>query len=593
MQLPAGKNIQRKILNMVNKQQKITSIKIGGYAGQGVKSTGLLLAKYAVRSGYSVYDHTEFPSLIKGGHNVMQVNFSEEAVLAPQKMSDMLIALNQETIDLHINELKPKGIIIYNSDSNINLPKTKKVSFYGIPLYRFAKEAGGEELLINTAALGAAISLMGGNFSILQNLIEEEFNKINSESAETNVKAAKAGFEYMKEKHSADIGRYLTPIESVSSFIPNMLVSGSEAAALGAIAGGLQFAAIYPMSPISNILHVLASNQEKFGYIFKQPEDEISAINMAIGASFAGARSLTATSGGGFCLMTEGYGLAGMTETPIVIIEGMRGAPATGLPTWSEQGDLQFVLHAHQGEFPRIVLAPGDAKEAFELTRLALNLADKYQTPVVVLLDKNICENDQSYPLFDISDFRLDMGKYINKETENYMRYKFSDDGISERSVPGVGNFFISNSDEHDQYGYSTENIEIRNKMMEKRMKKLTTCEEKDMPEPKLYGPEKADITIVSWGSNKGSILQAIQNHPNVNYLHLTWMNPFPSHKVKEILSKAKHVVDIECNYTAQLASLIREKTGVEIKDKFLKYDGRQIFPEEIEEKINSVGGTL
>lgn len=575
---------------MESEKQRIISVKIGGYAGQGVKSTGLLLAKHVARSGYHIYDSIEYPSLIRGGHNVMQVSFSKKEVLAPQKLSDILIALNQETVDLHIGEIKPKGKIIYNSDSNIKLPQTENVLFYGIPLSTFAKDSGGEELLVNMGGLGAAISLMGGSFSILQQLIEEEFGGTNKEIVEANIKVAKAGFDHITQNHSADIGKCLNPSETVNSFVPQMVISGNEACALGAIAGGLQFSAIYPMSPISNILHVLASNQEKYGYIFKQPEDEISAINMAIGASYAGARSLTATSGGGFCLMTEGYGLAGMTETPVVIIVGMRGAPATGLPTWSEQGDLQLVLHAHQGEFPRIVLAAGDAKEAYELTRLSLNLADKYQTPVIVLLDKNICENDQSYSYFETSDYKIDRGKYLNKTVEDYKRYKLTEDGISEKSVPGSGNFFLANSDEHDQYGYSTEEIEIRNKMMEKRMQKLVTCEKEDMPEPILYGPENADITLVSWGSNKGSILQAMENHPNVNYLHITWMNPFPTESVKKILSRAKHIIGIECNYTAQLSNLIREKTGIEITDKLLKYDGRQIFPHEIEEKIKSVG---
>jgi 2-oxoglutarate ferredoxin oxidoreductase subunit alpha len=343
------------------------------------------------------------------------------------------------------------------------------------------------------------------------------------------------------------------------------------------------------MSPISNILHVLAANQENYGFIYKQPEDEISALNMTIGASFAGARSLTATSGGGFCLMTEAYGLAGMTETPVVIINGMRGAPATGLPTWSEQGDLQFVLHAHQGEFPRLVLAAGDAKEAFDLTMKAFNLADKYQTPVVILLDKNICENDQSYELFDTSGYKLDRGKLSDKYSENYMRYKFESDGISPRTIPGSGNFFLANSDEHDQYGYSTEEIDVRTQMMNKRMQKLTTCEKEDMAVPEIYGAERADITLVSWGSNKGSILQAIKNFKNVNYVHITWMNPFPTQAVKKILSESKYLIDVECNYSGQLANLIREKTGIEILDKLLKYDGRQIFPEEIVDKINSV----
>jgi 2-oxoglutarate/2-oxoacid ferredoxin oxidoreductase subunit alpha len=340
------------------------------------------------------------------------------------------------------------------------------------------------------------------------------------------------------------------------------------------------------MSPTSNILHTLATNADKFGYVVKQVEDEISAINMAIGAGFAGARTLTTTSGGGFCLMTEGYGLAGMTETPVVIVEGMRTGPATGLPTWSEQGDLQFILHAHQSEFPRIVLAAGDAKEAFDLTMQAFNLADKYQTPVVVLADKNILENDQSYPLFDVSAYKIDRGKVTTKVSPDYQRYSLSPDGISPRAFPGSGNFLIANADEHDTFGYSTEEITTRTAMMEKRMQKLETCANEDMREPELFGPKDADITIVSWGSNKGSILQAIENFNNVNYLHITWMSPFPIESVKKVLAHAKHIIDVEANYTGQLANLITEKTGIKIKDRLLKYDGRQIFPEEIVDKI-------
>ena len=342
------------------------------------------------------------------------------------------------------------------------------------------------------------------------------------------------------------------------------------------------------MSPISNILHVLASYQEKYGYVYKQPEDEISAINMAIGASFAGVRSMTATSGGGFCLMTEAYGLSGMTETPIVIVLGMRPGPATGFPTWSEQGDLRFVLHAHQGDFPRIVLAPGDAKEAFDLTMQAFNLADKYQTPVVLLIDKNICEDDQSFPVFNISSYETSRGKFSSQNLPDYKRFSLEDSGISMRTIPGTGNFFVANSDEHDEQGLSNEEAANRNSQMKKRMNKLTTCTKEDMKSPQLFGPPDADITIVSWGNNKGSILQAMKQYNNVNFLHITWLNPFPAEAIKNILTKAKHIIDVECNFSGQMAGLIREKTGIEITDKLLKYDGRPIFPEEIAEKINS-----
>ncbi|TRZ47061.1 2-oxoacid:acceptor oxidoreductase subunit alpha, partial [bacterium] len=239
--------------------------------------------------------------------------------------------------------------------------------------------------------------------------------------------------------------------------------SGTDGVTLGAIAAGLQFAAIYPMSPISNILTLLSANQRKYGYIVKQVEDETAAINMGLGASFAGARCLTATSGGGFCLMTEGLGLAGQTETPLVIIEGMRGGPGTGLPTWSEQGDLRMVLHAHQGDFPRIVLAPGDSREAFFLTMKAFNLAEKYQTPVILLVDKNILDDEQTFEEFDYSTYQIDRGKIVLEKNPSYQRYLATEDGVSPRTFPGVGNYLVANSDEHNSMGYSSETVSDRN----------------------------------------------------------------------------------------------------------------------------------
>ena len=284
--------------------------------------------------------------------------------------------------------------------------------------------------------------------------------------------------------------------------------------------------------------------------------------------------------------MTEGYGLAGMTETPLVIIEGMRGGPATGLPTWSEQGDLRMILHAHQGDFPKIILAPGDAKEAFALTMQAFNLADIYQTPVVILIDKNICDNDQNFELFDVSNYRVDRGKLVSNVDPDYQRYKLESDGISPRAFAGSGNFFIANSDEHDEIGYSTEEIEMRTLQMQKRIKKLETCAIKSMPTPTLYGPKSADLTIVSWGSTKGPILEALKNFPDVNFLHLTWINPFPIEKITTVLKTAKRLLNVECNFSAQMGGLIKERTGIEITDNLLKYDGRPFFVEEITKAI-------
>lgn len=578
-------DLYRKVLEMI--KTKVYSIKVGGQAGQGIKSAGQMLAKTATRSGYNIFIYTEFPSLIRGGHNVTEVVIGEDEITAPTIKCDLLVALNQDTLDRHIDEVTVGGIVVFDEDKKLDTSKVKsKINLCPVPLTRFAVEAGDKELLGNTVAVGAVLSLIGADLSTTLNLFESEFKGKGEEIVNSNKKAAEAGYKYALGKYPKVVSKVLTKKENVDK---KMVIDGTEAVALGAIAGGLQFSAIYPMSPISNILHTFAKYQEKYGFIYKQPEDEISAINMTIGAAYAGARSLTATSGGGFALMSEGYGLAGMTETPIVIIEGMRPGPATGLPTWSGQGDLQFVLHAHQGDFPRIVLAAGDIRESFYLTMKAMNLAEKYQTPVVVILDKDICDGVQSYPVFDISGYKLDRGKLTREKNDNFERFELTDDGVSLRSIPGFGNFFIANSDEHDEEGFSSEEVDVIVKHQQKRMRKLEKCEKDDMEAPQLFGPENADVTIISWGSNKGSILTALKEFPNVNFLHITWMNPFPTEAVKKTLTRAKYVIDLEANITGQLAQVIAEKTGIIISDKFLKYDGRPFFPEEVIDKLKKV----
>lgn len=562
------------------------SFKIGGMAGQGIKTAGLSFAKIAARSGYHIYNYIEYPSLIRGGHNVMQTVVSDEPIMAPVQHTNFLIALNQETLTLHQPEFVSDTGIVYESEGNLDVSSLSSYKLFPVPLKRIASTAGGSEIVINNVALGATLAILGGQIEYLEDMIKEALSHKDENLINVNLKACKDGYDYAREKYDTAFEHVLTPKEASTK---NMVVNGTDAVAFGAIAGGMTFASIYPMSPTSNILHHLAANQHQYNYIFKQVEDEISAINMAIGASFAGARVMTTTSGGGFCLMTEGYGLAGQTETPIVIIEGQRGGPGTGLPTWSEQGDLQFVLHAHQGDFPRIVLAAGDAEEAFHLTMKCFNLAEKYQTPVVLLMDKNILDNEQTFPEFEYQDYVLDRGQVVNEKQENYQRYKNTPNGISPRSFPGLGNHVMANSDEHNQNGFSSETILDRNDQQRKRLRKLETCALDDMEPPKLFGPENADITIVSWGSNKGSILEVLKEFSNVNYLHLTWMNPFPSKAIQKILSNSKHLLDIECNSTGQLANLIRERTGIQIQDRYLKNDGRPIFPEEIIKIINII----
>lgn len=561
------------------------TFKIGGEAGFGIMSSGSSFSKLATRSGYYIFDYAEYPSIIRGGHNVMQVTVSDEPVSAQYRRTDLLVALNQETLDLHCGELTAGSGVIYDAEKCVLPPVAKGVSTFAVPMNKMGKEIGNSFLLRNTVALGATVALLGGEIKILKDLLLKEFSKKHPELVANNHRVAQAGYDYVLEHYAEKIKNILKPRKAE----PKMVANGNESISLGAVAAGMKFSAIYPMTPTSGILHVLANLQEKYSFVCKQPEDEIAAINMAIGASFAGARALVATSGGGFCLMSEAYGLAGMAETPLVIVEGMRGGPATGLPTWTEQGDLRMVLHAHQGDFPRIVLAAGDIEEAFHLTMQAFNLADKYQTPVVVIVDKQICESHMSVGLFDYKNYKVDAGKLLLKKQDNYKRFALSADGISTRSPAGFGNYVMANSDEHDEVGYSNEGAQNRIDQMNKRMQKLQTCAQEDMPAPQLFGPKSAALTMVSWGSNKGAILEAIKHFKNVNFLHLVWISPFPAQAVKKILEKAKKVLNVECNYSAQMAGLIQEKTGIAIKNNLLKYDGRPFYPEEIISQIKKV----
>ena len=567
--------------------QKVFTFKVAGPAGFGIKSVGASFAKMATRSGYYIYDYSEYPSLIRGGHNTVQCSVSTEPIYFTYQTTDFLIALDQKAIDLHLTEMTPGSGILFDPGLRLvtdNVPK--QVALFAVPLMEIITQNSGTEVMRNIVATGAAVALLGMNMMHLMKLIEEEFGTKKADVVALNQKLAQAGYDYALEHYKDSCKQELPQLDKVTE---QMVLTANDAVAMGAIAGGLQFAAIYPMTPTSNILHVLAPLQEKYGFVYKQPEDEISAIGMAIGASHAGARSLVATSGGGFCLMTESFGLAGMTETPVVIIEGMRSGPATGLPTWTEQGDLKMILSAHQSDFARIVLAAGDGQEAFNLTMMAFNLADIYQTPVVVVVDKIICEDSQSFVPFTYKNYVVDRGKYTDSKTDNYRRYADSDDGISLRSPVGVGNHFLANADEHDAIGYSNEDGVNRQTQMDKRMRKLLTCQANHMQPATLIGPADAPITLVSWGSNKGSILEAMKVLPEVNYLHLTWMNPFPTESVKAYLEQAKYLIDIECNYSAQMRSLIVEHTGITIADTMLRYDGRPIFPEQIVAKVKSV----
>ena len=453
--------------------------------------------------------------------------------------------------------------------------------------------------MTNNVAMGAVACLLGADFQILASVIRDVFGNSKPELVNLNLRASRAGFDYLKKNFPAYRGRASASLKRRKAD-RQLLLTGNDAIGLGAVAAGCQFFAAYPMTPINSMIGYFAARAKELGMVYYQPEDEIAGINAAIGASHGGARSMVATSGGGFSLMVEGFGLAGMTETPLVIIEGQRPGPSTGLPTWTSQSDLRFVLHASQDDFPRIVLAPGDTQEAFWLTLEAFNLADRYQTPVVLLVDKYLCESHQSIKVFDETKIKIDRGLLMSiaEQQRDYQRYQISDSGLSPRPIAGrSGMTFAANSDEHDEFGFSEESAENRGAMMAKRMRKLETLA-REIPEPRVYLSEakprsKTEVILVGWGSTKGSILEAQklldQEGVSIGFLHLNYLNPLPTDSISRLFASARKTLIVEQNYTAQLAGLLREKTGIEIENKLLKYDGRPIFPEEIAERVKQM----
>jgi len=567
------------------------NFRIAGEAGYGIASAGLAFAKIALRSGYFVFDYSEYPSLIRGGHNVYSVRVSKEQVHSPYLPVDFLIALNQEAIDFHKDQLSSEAIVILNSDKASSPVLKKGIKLFSAPLIKLALDSHGSEVMMNNVALGITAFLLKADFSILESAIKETFAWASIDIIDLNIEVAKKGFDFAKDNlDSKEIPFNLKKLKTEQ----RLLLTGNDAFCLGAIKAGCKFFAAYPMTPINSIITYFASKAKELGIVYFQPEDEITAINSALGAAACGLRSMTASSGGGFSLMVEALGMAGMTETPLVIIEGQRPGPSSGLPTWTGQGDLRFVLTASQDDFPRIVLAPGDVEECFWLIIDAFNLAEKYQLPVIVLTDKYLAESRQAIELIDETKVKIDRGQIISLKDcpQDYKRYGFAKDGVSPRAFVGqTKEPFFTTSYEHDESGFASENAENRKAMMEKRMKKLETLE-KEMPKPTVYGSKKAKIGLISWGSNKGIVLEAqkiLQTQGiETGFLHLNFLNPFPAKAVTEFCRNRQALL-IEQNISGQLAGLIREKTGLKIENQFLKYDGRPFFPEEIAEKVKQI----
>ena len=577
--------------------------KIGGEAGMGIMASGLTMCKAFTRGGLSVVGYPEYPSLVRGGENTFQIRVSHEEVHSPLKSNHLVVCLNRPTVDFHKEQIAQGGAIIYDGDSTQvqDGELRSDIKKFSVPFLKLATENGGDMIMRNTVALGASIALMGYDIRLLEQVLSETFAKKGQAVVEQNVKIAKAGYDYVLSKYALESKAFLHKI-SKSGEKKRMVMSGNEAIALGAAAGGLKFYSVYPMTPSSTIMHYLAQKELDFDVLVKQTEDEIAAVLYASGASFAGVRAATGTSGGGFSLMVEGMGMAAMAETPLTIFLAQRTGPSTGMPTWTEQADLKFALNASQGEFPRVIIAPGDLSETFTHTAKALNIAEKYQLPVIVLSDKYLSETYFSCEKFDVAGVKIERGKTITgglkdlPQLERYKRYAFTRDGISPRPIPGVvGGMHVASSYEHDERGFSVENFATRKAMVDKRAKKLEGVIKNEIEPPKLYGPQDAEVSIICWGSQKGIAFDSMEMLKKegviANVLHFIYMFPLNSKSIKKIfkgLGKSKKVM-IENNSTGQLAGVLREYAGVKPDFLLLKYDARQFFPEEVAGQVKAL----
>jgi len=567
------------------------TIRIGGEAGHGVESTGAGFCKALARGGLHVFGLPDYYSRIRGGHNFYSVRVSDQPLCSHAEPVHLLLALTEETIPRHRDKIVEGGAIVY--DSNV-VQRTGEGSagflFLPIPLSDVAKEKAGTVLARNTVALGVTAGLTGLDPEPMQSVIRQNFARKGQAVVDGNLAAIDAGYQEGR-KFAAD---YAFKLERIPDAPPRMVLNGTQAFSLGALAGGCRFVSGYPMTPGSPVLHWMAAHSARYGVAIKHTEDEIAAINMAIGAAHMGARAMVPTSGGGFALMVEALGLAGMTETPVVIYNAQRPGPSTGLPTRHEQGDMLFMLYASQGEFPRFLLAPGTHEECFVAGWRAFNLAEKYQTPALVLSDHYLAVAVRTLELnaFDFDAVEIDRGDLLSEAAldaldEEYLRYRITDSGVSPRAVPGHPKaVYVAASNEHDESGAITEEPEMRTAQVGKRQRKLVGMAD-EMSAPQRYGPDDVEITFVSWGSTYGPLREAVdrlnaERPGRANLLHFVDLWPFPVEAATAAFEQARKLVAVEVNATAQLATLIRSQTGRQMDGTILKYDGRAFTPEYI-----------
>lgn len=548
------------------------NILIGGAAGQGIETTSAILEKLLKRSGYNVFTHRDFMSRVRGGHNFSVIRFGNEQINSHSSRFDGIIALNDETIEQHKNQLNENGFILCDSKLATEDPRAIKIDMNSM-----AKQLGNPRVS-GSISVGVILKLFGESLNYVKDVMKEF---VKEQFVEINCKAVEEGYNSVEQRYPHLQGK----------FSDYMILTGSKALSLGAMAAGLKFYTAYPMSPSTPIMEYLAEKGDEADIVVEQAEDEIAAINMAIGASFAGVRSMTGTSGGGFSLMVEALGLSGMAEIPLVVVDVQRPGPVTGLPTRTEQSDLKFIISASHGEFPRMVIALRNHEDSFYQSARAFYLADKYQIPVILLSDQYLGDSSATVKPYDLNAIEQYKSKITPDVEGEYLSYKITEDGISPRLIPGKTKHFVAaDSDEHDERGWITESADVRNNMMDKRMRKLEKLK-LELQEPEFMGSDNCQTLLVGWGSTYGPIAEAVKllnDEQNGKYGALVFgdIYPLPEKLLKEKASAVKEIINIEQNATGQLADLIREQTGISCTGSILKYDGRQISAEEIVERI-------
>lgn len=553
-------------------------IVLAGEAGQGIASIESILTGLIKNDGYNIFATKEYMSRVRGGVNSTEIRISSLPVKSHTDRIDLLIPLNDESITHLKNRIGPSTVIVGDNtqvhhDKLINIPFQRIASEFGNPIYS------------NIVAVGAICGILNASEEKLYEEIKVKFTAKGEEVIIKNIDAAKSGYTIGRELQKNGIIK--CDIKKDLSIKDEILLNGSEAVALGALAGGCDSVFAYPMTPGTGVFTALAGYSNKMGLVVEQVEDEIGVMNMALGSWYAGGRAIVSTSGGGFALMTEAISLAGAIESPAVVHLAQRPGPATGLPTRTEQGDLNLVLYAGHGFFPRIILSPGDIKEAFFLTQKAFNLAAKYQVPVFILTDQYFTDSYYNIPGLQTEGLTVD--RHIIETNESYKRYTLTKDGISPRGIPGYGAGCVcADSDEHDEEGRITEDLDgVRKVMADKRMKKLNEIK-KAVMKPVLTGPKQYKTLIISWGSNYNTIIEAmkITSDKDTAFLHFPQVYPLPK-ETADYLKKAKKLILIENNQTGQFGDLIKMETGIDIKIRILKYNGMPFSVEEITKAIS------